>query len=67
MRKFLRVERIVEARQQTAMDFLREHEKAHIDGRRVSDPRLGWVIGENGVEVWVSDEEFNRSYRPIEE
>ena len=67
MKTFRRVEKIIQAKQQTAMEFLLEHEKATIDGKRASDPRLGWVICENGSEIWVSAEEFRRDYVPVDE
>ena len=47
----------------TAMDFLRENPKNHIDGRRNSDHRPGFkTTTPNGDHGWIDAETFNRDY-----
>lgn len=60
---FKRIEKIVQARPQSAMDFLREHGKTTIDGGRRSDPRHGWLLIVDGAETWVADDIFKAEYR----
>jgi len=62
VKKFRRVEKIVEAKATMEDSFLLESQSNHINGARRIGYRPGWVIRDGGVEVWLPDDEFQRNY-----
>ena len=67
MTRYRRKPEIVEAEPVLAVDFLSEHPKATIDGKRLVDYRTGFkVVAADGSVSWCEREKFLQQHDEME-
>lgn len=67
MKKFKRIEKIVEAEPMTAFDFLFAYPKGTINGGRASSSLPGFRVVDGAAVTWIERAEFLENYVEVSE